>query len=121
MATRSGGRALALPANGIATVAAPLAADGWAAKFFIYALLGLLLFHPCLIQAAPQPVEAAAHVHRPLVQPDTRGAREHRQSARMRSCTPPGNASSMSQPRAVGLSCSAPAATWIGNQSSADT
>jgi hypothetical protein len=39
----------------------------------------------------------------------------------MRSSTPPGNARSKSQSRAVRLLASAPAMRWIGNQSSADT
>jgi len=66
MAMHSRGRALALQANGISTVAAPLAADGRSARFFIHALLGLLLFHACLTQAAPQPPERIAWRKTPI-------------------------------------------------------
>ena len=54
-----------------------------------------------------QAVETAAHVERPFLPPDTRGARKQRPHTRMRSSTPPGNARSMvpvSRREAVGLS-----------------
>ena len=74
-----------------------------------------------ILRNGGQAVETAAHVERFFLPPDTRGARKQRRRTRMRSSTPPGNARSMSQSRAVRLSASAPAMRWIGYQSSADT